>query len=84
MAVHLRMDFRILELSRSLHVLQCERNADIPCPHEVEYNPRQPGALARAIHQLRLHTCQNEAAPGTGERKSPVAFMARRPITATR
>ncbi len=56
MAVHLRMDFKILELSDTLHILQCQRTAD-PCEHGVEYNPKQSGALARAIHDLRLHTC---------------------------
>lgn len=56
MAVHLKMDFRILELSSTLHVLQCQRGK-ITCEHGVEYNPKQNGALMRAIHQLRGHTC---------------------------
>ena len=56
MAVHLRMDFRILELSDTLHILQCQRNVT-PCEHGVEYNPRQSGALLRAIRELRSHVC---------------------------
>jgi hypothetical protein len=56
MAVHLKMDFRILELSNTLHILQCQRSA-VTCEHGVEYNPKQAGALMRAIHQLRMHTC---------------------------
>ena len=56
MAVHLKMDFRVLELAGDLSVLQCNReNPD--CMYEVEFNPRLAGSLVAAIRKLRHHTC---------------------------
>jgi hypothetical protein len=66
MAVHLKMDFRILELSSTLHILQCQRSAEA-CEHGVEYNPRHTGSLARAIHELRMHTCTPMESPAIGK-----------------
>ena len=56
MAVHLKMDFRVLELSGNLSVLQCNRG-DVECLYEVEFNPRLAGSLVAAIRRLRHHTC---------------------------
>lgn len=56
MAVHLKMDFRVLELSGNLSVLQCDRG-DAECIFEAEFNPRLSGSLVSAIRQLRLHGC---------------------------
>ncbi len=56
MAVHLKMDFRVLELAGNLSVLQCDRE-DVECLFEVEFNPRLTGSLVAAIRTLRHHTC---------------------------
>lgn len=56
MAVHLKMDFRVLELSGNLSVLQCNRG-EVECLYEVEFNPRLSGSLVAAIRNLRHHTC---------------------------
>lgn len=67
MAVHLKMDFRVVELAESLSVLQCDRG-DASCMYEVEFNPKLTGSLVGAIRQLRIHRC--EETPATS-RKSP-------------
>ena len=56
MAIHLKMDFRVLELAGNLSVLQCNRG-DVECLFEVEYNPRLAGSLVAAIRKLRHHAC---------------------------
>jgi len=55
-AVHLKMDFRVLELAGNLSVLQCDRG-DANCVFEAEFNPRLSGSLVAAIRQIRLHDC---------------------------
>jgi hypothetical protein len=74
MAVHLKMDFRILEVSGTVHILQCQRGK-ITCEHGIEYNPKQSGALMRAIHELRGHTCS----PMESETASRSPRIAKRP-----
>jgi hypothetical protein len=56
MAVHLKMDFRVVELAGNLSVLQCDRG-DADCIFEAEFNPKLSGSLVGAIRQLRLHHC---------------------------
>jgi hypothetical protein len=56
MAVHLKMDFRVLELAGNLSVLQCDRG-DADCVFESEFDPRLSGSLVAAIRQIRLHQC---------------------------
>jgi hypothetical protein len=80
MAVHLRMDFRILELSATLHILQCQRGST-SCEYGVEYNPKHSGALVRAIHDLRTHTCAPMG--GAGLSKPPQVVDIRRAIQGT-
>jgi hypothetical protein len=80
MAVHLRMDFRILELSGTLHILQCQRGST-SCEYGVEYNPKHAGALVRAIHDLRSHTCTPIQSDGLS--KPPQVVDIRRAIQGT-
>jgi hypothetical protein len=77
MAVHLRMDFRILELSGTLNILQCQRSSN-SCEYGVEYNPKHSGALVRAIHDLRTHNCTPMGAAGLS--KPPQVIDIRRAI----
>ena len=56
MAVHLKMDFRVLELAGNLSVLQCDRG-DADCVFEAEFDPCLSGSLVAAIRQIRLHQC---------------------------
>ncbi|HVJ07470.1 MAG TPA: hypothetical protein VM554_03745 [Acidisarcina sp.] len=71
MAVHLKMDFRVVELAGNLSVLQCDRG-DASCLYEVEFNPRLTGSLVGAIRQLRTHRC------GEAHAASPKSTSARR------
>jgi hypothetical protein len=58
MAVHLKMDFRVVELTGNINVLQCNRGSE-SCLWEVEYNTKLGGALVQAIHKMKLHTCES-------------------------
>ena len=69
MAVHLKMDFRVVEVVGDLSVLQCDRG-DASCMYEVEFNPKLAGALVGAIRQLKIHRCEEAHATA---RKSPRA-----------
>jgi hypothetical protein len=81
MAVHLKMDFRVVELTRGTSVLQCDRDSGRhgSCRFEVEYSNKTPGALVQAIHSMKLHNC--EAAASTHKPKSAQAVL---PLVAKR
>jgi hypothetical protein len=72
MAVHLKMDFRVVELAGTLSVLQCDRG-DAECLFEVEFHKHQSGSLVSAIRQMRNHHCeQNLKRPVTSHPESRV------------